>query len=610
MNISEKQRISFGFDWDNTNTGYLLPKDALQGSQTPQNTRYTRLSHDYIFTPTLLNHFLVGFSRRWRGELSNGIGKNYPAEIGLTGVQDTTFPCIQFNSSPYYQVLNNCGDSQFADNVFQVDDAVSWVKGKHEFKFGGELRSLQFNVRRLTDSSGNLIFDPAETSSTTDPRCSSGTFVCGDAVASSLFGLVHQGVLDYGSFSGVRYKDLAFFAQDSYKATHRLTLNYGLRYDYDIPATEAFNRFSDVDPTLANPGAGGIPGAYTYFGTGTGRNGRTRPQDIYTKAFGPRVGFAYQIDSKTVVRGGYGIFYEALKEGSYADQDGLGFFNTENLTASNVAPFQVDSGFPHIIPPSGPFTPDGQNGNSGVIMVPANSARPADIQSWNLDVERQITNTLLVSVAYVGSKGTHLPTLNIIPNQTNPKYLSLGNDLTMDSSCLATDACSNAVAAGVTLPYPTFTGTVAQALRPFPQYGDFNQEDNSFSPDRTGNSTYHSMQSRIQDRFANGLSLLVSYTISKNISDADSQGPGVQGFIGTNSYIGQNSYNRRAEKAVSELDTPQSLVASFFYELPLGPREEVPIDFGPCGPLGIRMVRGRDPSVQLWNSNRGLFRLR
>jgi len=95
-------------------------------------------------------------------------------------------------------------------------------------------------------------------------------------------------------------------------------------------------------------------------------------------------------------------------------------------------------------------------------------------------------------------------------------------------------------------------------------------EDNSFTPDRTGNSTYHAMQVGVQKRFAQGLSFLVSYTVSKNITDADSAGPGVSGFTSTNSFVGQNSYNRGAEKAVSQLDTPQSLVASFFYELPVG----------------------------------------
>ena len=345
-----------------------------------------------------------------------------------------------------------------------------------------------------------------------------------------------------------------------------------------VSASEAFNRFSAVDPTLPNPDAGNILGAYTYFGNGAGRNGRKRPQDIYHKAFGPRLGFAYSINEKTVVRGGYGIFYEALKEGSFADQDGLGFFNRQTVDVTNGGPTQIDNGITHIFPASGPLTPGAQNNQNGVILVPSNTGRPADIQTWNLDIQRQVMNNLMVSLAYVGSKGTHLPALNIIPNQVNPSFLSLGGELTMPATCLAAGTCPRAIAAGVTLPYPGFTclppdchsGNINQALRPFPQYGNFNQEDNSFTPDRTGNSTYHAMQLQANKRLAQGLSFLVSYTISKNITDADSAGPGVSGFIGTNSFMSENSYNRKAEKAVSQLDTPQSLVASFFYELPLG----------------------------------------
>ena len=559
--ISLKQRLSFGFDHDNTQTGSTSSLSPIFGSHTPQRTRYARFTHNYVFSPSVVNQFLAGFSRRFRGEVANSLGEGFPEKIGLKGVQNTTFPCIKFFGGPYREVLNNCGDSQFADNVYQVNDSVNWVRGNHNFKFGGEARLLQFNVRRLTQSSGELDFDPAQTSN---------NGVGGDAVASALFGLVNQATLNYGAFSGVRYKNFSFYGQDSYKLTPRLTLNYGLRYDYDLPAREAFDRFSAVDPTLPNPGAGNILGAYTYFGTGPGRNGRKRPQDTYKKAFGPRVGFAYSINDKTVLRGGYGIFYQPLKEGSFADQDSLGFFNKETLTTANVAPFQIDNGVPLILPASGPLTPEGQNGNSGVILVPRNSGRPADIQSWNLDVQRQITNNLVVSVAYVGSKGTHLPALNIIPNQVDPRFLSLGSDLTKNATCLSNGTCPKAIAAGVKLPFPGFTGTINQILRPFPQYGDFNQEDNSFTPDRTGNSTYHALQVGVEKRFAQGLSFLVSYTVSKNITDADSAGPGVSGFIGTNSFIGQNSYNRRAEKAVSQLDTPQSLVASFFYELPVG----------------------------------------
>jgi hypothetical protein len=565
--ISAKHRISGGFDYDNTNTGGFSNLGPIFGSVTPQNTRYVRFSDNYIFTPSVVNQFLFGFSRRFRGEVSNGLGLDYPSKIGLTGVSPVTFPCVKFTGTPYENLLNNCGDSQFADNVYQTNDSVSWVRGKHNMKFGGEIRALQFNVRRLTQASGEFDFNAQETSSTGAGGVGG---VGGDPVASSLFGLVNTATLNYGSFSGVRYKDFSFFAQDTYRLNTHLTLNYGLRFDLDIPASEAVDRFSMVDPTLANPGAGGILGAYTYFGSGAGRNGRTRPQDIYKKAFGPRIGFAYSINNKTVLRGGYGIFYEPLKEGSFADQDGLGFFNRQTITPTNGGPTQIDDGVTRVFPDSGPFTPDGQNGSNGVITVPAKTGRPADIQTWNLDIQRQITSNLFVSVAYVGSKGTHLPALNIIPNQTNPTYLSLGSDLSMDASCLGLGTCPNAIAAGVKLPYPTFTGQINQALRPFPQYGDFNQEDNSFSPDRTGNSTYHAMQLQVDKRFASGLSFLVSYTVSKNLTDADSAGPGVAGFIGTNEFIGQNSYNRSAEKAVSELDTPQSLVASFMYELPMG----------------------------------------
>ena len=561
--FSEKHRISGGFDYDNTRTGGSSDLGPIFGQSIPQRTRYARFSDNYVFTSSLVNQFLFGFSRRYRAEGSNSIGQGFPAKIGLTGVNNATFPCIKWGGTNYN--VNNCGDSEFADNVYQINDAVSLVKGKHNFKFGGEVRMLQFNTRRLTQGSGEFDFSSAQTSSTGN---ASGTG--GDSVASSLFGLSDSTTLNYGAVHGVRYKDFSFYGQDSYKFNSRLTLNYGLRYDTDLPATEASNRFSAVDPKLPNPGAGNILGAYTYFGSGPGRNGRTRPQDTYHKAFGPRLGFAYSINDKTVVRGGYGIFYEALKEGSFADQDGLGFFNRQTVDVTNGGPTQIDNGVTHLFPISGPFTPDGQNKQNNVILVPASSGRPADIQTWNLDIQRQVMSNLMVSVAYVGSKGTHLPALNIIPNQVNPSFLSLGGELTMPASCLAAGTCPKSVAAGVKLPYPTFTGNINQALRPFPQYGTFNQEDNSFTPDRTGNSTYHAMQLQVDKRFAQGLSFLVSYTVSKNLTDADSAGPGVSGFIGTNSFIGQNSYNRGAEKAVSQLDTPQSLVASFFYELPVG----------------------------------------
>jgi len=150
--LSEKHRISGGFDYDNTRTGGSSDLGPIFGSHLPQRTRYARVTDNYVFTPTLVNQLLFGFSRRYRAEVADSLGQGYPDKIGLKGVQNTTFPCIKFTGSPYQEVLNNCGDSEFADNVYQVNDGVSWIKGKHNLKFGGEVRMLQFNVRRLTSS--------------------------------------------------------------------------------------------------------------------------------------------------------------------------------------------------------------------------------------------------------------------------------------------------------------------------------------------------------------------------------------------------------------------------------------------------------------------------
>src|SRR5713101_4637169 len=158
--ISDKQRISGGFDHGQTSKGSVSSFGPIFGQSTPQSTRYVRFSHNYDFRPTVVNQFLVGFSRRFRGEVANSLGQGYPAKIGLTGVNNTTFPCIKFFGGPYREVINACGDSQFADNVYQVNDSVSWIKGKHNLKFGGEVRFLQFNVRRLTQGSGEFHFDP------------------------------------------------------------------------------------------------------------------------------------------------------------------------------------------------------------------------------------------------------------------------------------------------------------------------------------------------------------------------------------------------------------------------------------------------------------------
>jgi hypothetical protein len=184
---------------------------------------------------------------------------------------------------------------------------------------------------------------------------------------------------------------------------------------------------------------------------------------------------------------------------------------------------------------------------------------------------------LTIEAAYVGSKGTRLSSRLTNPNQVDPRWLSLGSELQQNISCLTTNGCPNAIAAGVSLPYQGFSGSVAQALRPFPQYNSvFNDFEN------IGNSTYHAFQMKIEKRFSQNLQFLVAYTASKSIDAAGSQ---LAAFFSTGA---QDQFNRRVEKAVSDNYIPQSLVINYTYEFPVGPGKK----YGPQSGVGGKIVGG------------------
>jgi hypothetical protein len=182
-----------------------------------------------------------------------------------------------------------------------------------------------------------------------------------------------------------------------------------------------------------------------------------------------------------------------------------------------------------------------------------NGARLPMVENWNAGVQQILPGGVLIDLSYVGTAAHHLLNGNLNYNQLNPKYLSLGPVLN------ASIGSPDAVAAGVAAPYPGFQGSVAQALRPYPQYQAITMSSNPI-----GNNTYNSLQLRAQKRYTNGLSLLVSYTVSKDLTDADGQGGGA--FLGS----AQNYYNVRLEKAVAAADVPQAFVAAYSYDLPVG----------------------------------------
>jgi hypothetical protein len=564
QNIGTNQKISGSYDYDWRPTGYVISGAPLDASSTNQRTHYVRFGYDYIFKPNLLNHFNAGFSRRYRQEFS-GIGSyggNWPSKIGLKGVLNTTFPNLNFNY-PNSAALPSDGANQFYDNTYQYDDIVSWQHGRHSFKFGAETRLQQFNINIRTGTSGQFNFDTGPTSSPSDSNSGFG-------FASFYLGAASHAYIALPEQLGWRVKYYAGFVQDDWKVNSKLTANLGFRYEIPTPVTEAHGQQSFIDPTVPNPGAGGRPGAYVFLGKGPGRLGTNGSQDTFHKSFGPRLGLAYQLSPSTVVRAGYGIYYQNLKIGGFGENDSAGFFGSYNYpsSASPQAPVVVLSQISAYPGPTPPFIdPTVLNGQSPTFIM-SKTARPGTTQTWTLDVERQLPGKVLLDVAYVGDHGDHLQAFLHDPNQGNPADMARGECLHADINAQA----SNPACAGqptVAPPYLGFSGTVAQALRPFPQYSSA-QVDSVTMSDPFGDYTYHALQVQAQKRFSHGFTLLANYTWSKTLTNADAEYPTQSAWNGNGTSGALNTYNLKVEKALSQYDTPQRVVLSYSYELPLG----------------------------------------
>jgi hypothetical protein len=579
QNIRSNQRLSGSYDYDNIPQNFVSSLGALYApSTTNQRTRYVRLSYDYTISPTLLNHLNFGYSRRWRAEWAAGAYHgNWPSKLGLKGVADTDFPRIGFNNlGPTGIPTPPEAANLFADNSYQFNEDLSWSHGKHNFRFGVDHRRQEFNIAYLTGTSGEFQYDQGVTSATpaqNDPNSgfAVASFFLGGAAASA------NTLINSPQQLGDRVYYWGFYAKDDWKITPKLTANLGFRYEIPEPVREAHSRTSQVNLTLPNPGADNLPGAMEFNGTGPGRDGKVTPQDTYYKSFGPRIGFAYQLKPSTVLRLGYGIYYTNIKINNFANLDSAGFFGTGytwTQTASPQTPAVIPSeiqSFPGKLPPF--IDPTLKNGTTGATVVLSKVARPGTTQNWTLDVEQQLPAQAMVSFAYVGAHGDHLQSYMHDPNQGNPRDMARGACLNV----LITEQATNPACAGqtpVAIPYSKFlndfgsSATVAQALRPYPQFGTMNM-DTAFNGNPFGVYTYHALQVQLTKRLTQGLTVLANYTWSKSITNADSDYPAqanwnghVQGAL--------NVYNLKAEKTLSEYDQPHVINIAYTYELPFG----------------------------------------
>lgn len=557
--FNSKHRVSASFVFtDNPidTSGNGLPYPIGGQNSEPFGYRFIRAAHDWTATPTMLNQFRVGYN--WQRQNVDPITRldDWPQTLGLKGMELAAgmFPNISWGS------LTSTGGSRpytdRASTTYTFSDALSWTKGAHNFKFGFEVRRLDTNYVIQQNISG-LNFSRNQTAR---PGSLSNT---GLEFASFLLGQVDQALLPLrGEFYPIEItSQAALYAQDDYKITPRLTINYGLRFDMFTPTTEKNNWYSIVDTTKPNPFAGNLPGVYVFAGQ-DGVGSRIAPADKNSNNFAPRLGFAFKLNDNTAIRSGYGISY--FQTGAYGGGNNTNFMNgywIDNTVASQdqLSPaFTFADGFPAsqtIVPPF--LSPSLGVGSGVVVNYWAPSAgRAGYSQNWNFNIQRQLATNLALDVGYVGSKGTNLPARTDI-NQLHPDYFRLG------SSLLNSNINSPAVvAAGYRPPYPGFNGTLAQSLRPFPQF--LNMFPGGKSSDTTGNSTYHSLQVSLQKRYSSGLSGSFAYTFSKALTDAPNN------FVNNASVI-RNIYDRSMDKTYPASWRPHVVAIAFNYELPFGP---------------------------------------
>jgi Carboxypeptidase regulatory-like domain/TonB dependent receptor len=557
--LSDRQTLSATF-----NRGKLAAKNfgafppPVEGGVSRQQTLFGVFTHTFVLNKNLVNQLMYGYTYVNNGGVAPPDSRNFLDLLGFQGVPGNPpqFPAVSFSGPVSPEGFGVFAPFAIPEQSYQFRDDITYIRGKHTLKMGFDHRRILGG--RQDTPRVNLGFSFLETSLPNSPDRTQ----TGSPFASLMLGAVDSASISYAPVRpGFRFRYYAGYIQDSYKVTPKLTVNAGLRWEASLPPFEAHDRMSSFEPDVPNPGAGGIPGALVFAGVGQGRIGKHRLADEHYKNFGPRIGFAYNLVPKTVIRAGFGVSYEqttALGSARFPSTLGfnLGSFETGAQATSldgGVTPaFHLDDGYPQnfSLPPS--IDPSFAN-NQNVTWTPRDGYRPPYMLAWNLGVQRELSANTTVDVAYVGNKGTRLFSFLDIPNQLDPRYYSLGSLLTQDINS------PEAQAAGIPSPYPGFTGSVAQALRPFPQYRTITKQ---IEPD--GNSTYNALQVKVENRFSKNLSFLVSYTFSRTITDSDS----ALTFVAPNSH--QNGYNKRAEKTIAMQDATHNLVMSYVYQLPIG----------------------------------------
>jgi len=563
--------------------GYNGPAHITEWTSSFNNT--------FTFSPTLLGELRAGLSRQAYKRITVGqpfdlasLGFN-PAYVSTAALDGLVFP--NFNLAQGYSGIGPNGYNSYYENPTAVDITGSLVKivGPHTVKFGAEYRKLFENFAQFGDPSGSFNVDQSWTQDIATGGV--GTDGTGNPFASMLLGLPASGDMSHQPSTAQSSSYIAFFGQDDWRATKKLTLNLGLRWDFEIPRTERNNNLSYWDPSLPSPLQGMVPasacpacgnlrGQMVFVGASNSKYGRHQGPTQW-KDFGPRIGFAYNPVSKVVFRGGFGLVFapSALQAAGTDGGPGIeGFTSQTNFsstfTSQQTNPALCNSGGNPTCATLNNPAPQGFNLPKGAAGGAATdigsnisesyfaSYRNPYSEQWNLNMQYSLPYNSTIELGYLGNHGLFL--INGDPgvpySQLPISDLTLGNQLT---TSVANPFFGLITTPGSALSQPTIQ--YSQLISPYPQYTSVQ----SFRKPQ-GESKYNAFTAKLDKRFSHGLTLLASFTGAKLEDNSASSVT----YLGPVSSTYANQFNPRGEWAVSSQDVSRLFVISYTYELPFG----------------------------------------
>lgn len=555
--------------------GSTFTPNSLPGFGTVNGQRNLNgtLSWSRVITPSTLNEMRFGYM---------GWFQIQAAEDHLAGLNwDKTFGMIGFNhlnsqieGSPDFTITgftglgNSSGPFRLRDNTFQFIDSFSFNKGRHFMKVGFDVRRVRENVTKASGTRGTFKFDNAAQTG------EDGVGNTGLTLANVELGLPRQKIRRVSDFyDAFRATEYGAYFQDDFKATSRLTLNIGLRYMLYLPPADRNGHLSTIAEQASCPSFLACSKNMTvnsqyvpFFGvaeqTAAQWHAKPLPNAIAPtdkKDFGPRFGFAYRPfgQNRTVVRGGYGIFFDTVPISITQDTVNNWPYVVEDQQDLSLVQNGVPTpeGFIGFLIPS-PGLRTGSGGIAGFQPGPnafSPDFRTAYMQAWNFGIQHQLSNTLVVEVSYVGNKGNRLNRrLGINPAEPLGMRATIG-DLTND---------------------PTVRSDIGSGRNQFRRLYPFAVQDGIIVPLSNGNETesngfsnYNGMLARVEQRYSQGLSLMATYSFSKAISDAAPMDTG--GSAGEGSRV-QNIFDLKSEKGLADTDHRHRFTAGFGYRLPIG----------------------------------------